>query len=695
MSSPATGAVPPDERSPRSTLEGFRWNPRLLASSVALLLVVAALAAYTRGRLERVAKREVLASIAAPHHAAVQALSAWAAGVTRAARSASAQVRVAAPVIACMRREPCDVTALDVLLSPHVRAAGFRSYRALDLHGEVLAAGPGRREPTPLSEAEREHLREGPENAAHVLLPFLDRGEPTLLVATPLEDANGVRFGSLLFELDLDDLGRVLHAARGGPSIETYAFDRKGRMLTESRFVAQLVRIGLLPAGSRRSALQLEVRDPGGDLTQGFRSRVPRSAQPLTQMAASAVTGQNGSDVDGYHDYRGVDVLGVWRWLPELGLGVATEIDAADAFATLHELEQLFSILVASLALAVLASIVAMAIAEGLRRRARQAERIASRFGQYHVVRKLGEGGMGVVYLATHDRLRRPAAIKLLRRDRVSADAVVRFEREVRTTSALTHPNTVAVYDYGRADDGTLYYAMEYLEGVDLQRMVERFGPLPPARVCWFLHQLCGSLAEAHAAGVVHRDIKPANLFVCTRGGVADTLKVLDFGIAHVGRGERLRLSKDKSIVGTPAYMAPELFESVSLASVHADLYSVGAVAYFLLTGRPPFAGDSAEALCRAHLSQPPPPITTSTGAAIDAALERVVLGCLAKRAEARPSSALGLRGLLERAQPSPAWTSSDAEAWWQLHRAQVAALAKEAAAGSTTIREIRPAQRS
>jgi hypothetical protein len=689
--------VSPEAREPRSGLEGWRWNPRLLLAAIALLLVVAALAAYTRQRLQRVAKREVLASMAAPHRAAVRALTAWADDVTRAASSASAQVRVAAPVVSCLHTGPCDATTLDVLLSPHVRAAGFRGYRVLDLLAEVRAAGPGRREPIALSDAVRRHLREGPEKAAHVLLPFLDAEEPTLLVAAPIEDATGVQLGTLLFELDIDDLGRVLHAARAGPSIETYAFDRQGRMVTESRFVAQLVRIGLLPAGSQRSALRVEVRDPCGDLTQGFRARTPRSAQPLTQMAASAVAGQSGSDVDGYHDYRGVDVLGVWRWLPQLGLGVATEIDAADAFATLHELEQLFSILVASLALAVLASIAAMAIAERLRRRARRAEHIAARFGQYHVVRKLGEGGMGVVYLATHDRLRRPAAIKLLRSDRVSADAVVRFEREVRTTSALTHPNTVAVYDYGRAEDGTLYYAMEYLEGLDLQRMVERFGPLPPARVCRFLHQLCGSLAEAHAAGVVHRDIKPANLLVCTRGGVADTLKVLDFGIAHVGRSERMRLSKDKdkSIVGTPAYMAPELFESASLASVQADLYSVGAVAYFLLTGAPPFAGDSAEALCHAHLSQSPPPITTPTGAAIDAALERVVLSCLEKRPEMRPSSALGLRGLLERVQLTPGWSASDADGWWQQHRARLVALAKEADAGSTTIREIRPAYRT
>jgi serine/threonine protein kinase len=294
--------------------------------------------------------------------------------------------------------------------------------------------------------------------------------------------------------------------------------------------------------------------------------------------------------------------------------------------------------------------------------------------------RKLGEGGMGVVYLARHALLRRKAAIKLLRPDRLSAEARARFEQEAQITSTLTHPNTVEVYDFGRTESGAFYYVMEYLVGIDLQRLAQTFGPLPQARVIHFLRQLCGSLAEAHAAGIVHRDIKPANLFACTRGGQLDTLKVLDFGIVQVERAEPIR--EGEALAGTPEYMAPELFESAAEASAQSDLYAVGVVAYFLLTGAPPFSGSATRELCMAHLTQVPEPIELP-GEPLDPTLGSAIRACLAKQPSARPASAASLAHLLERSAIAGAWTQAEAQTWWSQHGEAVAGLRASQAPGS------------
>src|SRR5260221_2305815 len=278
---------------------------------------------------------------------------------------------------------------------------------------------------------------------------------------------------------------------------------------------------------------------------------------------------------------------------------------------------------------------------------------------------------MGAVYMASNQMLKRPAAIKLLRRDRTSLEALSRFEREVQITSKLVHPNTVAVYDYGRSEDGTPYYVMEYVEGLDLQRLVERFGPLPSERVIHLLRQVCGSLAEAHAAGLVHRDIKPANLIVCGKGGATDTLKVLDFGIVKLLKGERLG-TESKLLLGTPEYMAPEMFESATQASAQTDLYAVGCVAFFLLTATLVFDADSPAGLCMAHLTLAPELPSARLGAKVDQDLEAAVVACLAKRREARPQNAAALKALIDRSPLAYAWTEARADAWWSTRAREI-----------------------
>ncbi len=322
-----------------------------------------------------------------------------------------------------------------------------------------------------------------------------------------------------------------------------------------------------------------------------------------------------------------------------------------------------------------LTAVVTLALgAWGLIRQLRQQVDRALQLGPYTLEEKLGEGGMGVVYRARHALLRRPTAVKVLHPEKSTEAFAQRFEREVRATAELTHPNTVAVYDYGRSPDGTFYYAMEYLDGMSLEDLVTRFGPMPAARVVHIVTQACGALAEAHAHGMVHRDVKPANLMLCQRGGIHDFVKVLDFGLVKTSDlRTSTKLSAVDDFIGTPLYMAPEAMNAPTRVGPSVDLYALGGVMYFLLTGRPPFERDTLVDLCAAHLSTPPPSPSARAPMPVPAGLERLVLRCLAKRAEERPASAEALREALRRLDDlGPAWTDADAAAWWEAHGTMV-----------------------
>jgi eukaryotic-like serine/threonine-protein kinase len=289
----------------------------------------------------------------------------------------------------------------------------------------------------------------------------------------------------------------------------------------------------------------------------------------------------------------------------------------------------------------------------------------ARQLGQYVLERKIGQGGMGEVYRARHAMLRRPTAVKLLTGDGTEVQ-LRRFEKEVQLTARLTHPNTISVFDYGRTPDGIFYYAMELLDGMTLEQLVKEHGPQPPSRVIHILVQVCGALTEAHHIGLVHRDIKPANIHLCRRGEIPDFVKVLDFGLVReVDRGPNAKVSQSNvnTVVGTPLYISPEAILTPDNVTASADLYGLGCVAYFLLTGKPPFQGDNVVAICASHLhTQPPPP---SQHRAVPADLERVILACLAKDPDDRPESAAALARDFAACADATRYQPADAEAFW------------------------------
>ena len=305
----------------------------------------------------------------------------------------------------------------------------------------------------------------------------------------------------------------------------------------------------------------------------------------------------------------------------------------------------------------------------GLRREVREA-RV---FGQYTLETKIGEGGMGAVWRAHHALLRRPTAIKLLPPGRMGEPAIKRFEREVQVTARLTHPNSVAIYDYGRTRDGIFYYAMELLDGMDLERLVEAHGAQPPGRVVHVVSQICGALAEAHDLGLVHRDVKPANVLLSPRANEHEFAKIVDFGLVQSMQltGQLTSISGSQVITGTPLYMSPEAILTPDAVTGRSDLYSLGALAWYLLVGRPPFEGDSLLEVCSQHLQSEPRRPSAVLGRSLPADLEDILLGCLAKQPADRPADARALRRALETSSAADQWSAEQAAEFWRDHHSE------------------------
>ncbi len=310
----------------------------------------------------------------------------------------------------------------------------------------------------------------------------------------------------------------------------------------------------------------------------------------------------------------------------------------------------------------------------------------AKQLGQYRLKRRLGSGGMGEVYLAEHQTMKRPCAIKIIRPEKAGDPKILaRFEREVRLTAKLSHWNSIDIFDYGNAADGTFYYVMEYLPGHNVGELVEDYGPLPPARVAYLMDGVCRALIEAHGIGLVHRDIKPANIFCAYRGGEFDVAKLLDFGLAKpMIEAEDTALTQEGSITGSPLFMSPEQATGEREADARSDIYSLGCVMYYLLTGQPPFAYKQSVKVIIAHAAEQPTS-PRELAPELPEALEELVLRCLEKDPEDRYQDARSLSRALQDLPLADQWTSEMAAEWWNCHgcpeRKALAAAAIEAAA--------------
>jgi len=484
------------------------------------------------------------------------------------------------------------------------------------------------------------------------------------------------------------DLAAVFSAARPGVSTEAYAFSDDGLMLTPTRFTDALIAAGMLPeSGTPPSAFAIPVRDPGGELGAGYTPRLEAAARPLTQAAALAVAARGkslGSDREGvlvtpYRGYRGDEVIGAWRWLPAYDIGVIAEISATETFAPLRYLWISFAVIGGFVVLSLGAALTSSLSLSQLQRQFGKLQRL----GVYTLERRISEGGMATIYLARHALLKRPTAVKVLKKHVATDEFIHRFEREVQVASQLLHPNTVRIYDFGRTKDGLPYYVMEYLDGVTLAELVAETGPVPPGRVIHILRQVGAALREAHEHGMIHRDVKPENVMLCRRGE-DDVVKLLDFGLVKSLETEQTRdVTKQIKILGTPRYMAPERLLNPKDADARSDIYALGAVGYFLLTGKPIFDGDDNLQISNQVLHAPAPRVAASGIAGIPEGLDALIAACLEKDRARRPQAMAAVIEALDRLASRLAWTQDDAAAWWDLHRERNGARAAPAGAGA------------
>ena len=511
---------------------------------------------------------------------------------------------------------------------------------------------------------------------------------PTMFVAAPVKATNDAVIAVLSLRMTPEkEFTSIFSVARIGETGESYAFDRSALMLTATRSDPELKTLGLIPPGRENTAiLNLKLLDPEQELRPGEPLAKPRNQLHLTRMAASATLGNNDFDVRGYRNYRGVNVVGAWAWVFDYGMGVATEQSVDEAFQTLYVLRRAFLVLVILLVASGAAIFGFTALVDRLQSSARKSALAARRLGQYVLEQEIGSGANGMVYRARHSLLRRPVAIKLLSPDMTNEASAARFEHEVQMTSQLTHPNTVAIYDYGRTPEGLFYFAMEYLGGIDLDQLVRQFGAQPEGRVIHILRQVCGSLSEAHRVGLIHRDVKPANIILTRRGGVCDLVKVLDFGLVKAVNVALASGMRANAVVGTPHFMSPEAIEKPESVDGRSDLYSLGAVGYWLLTGKTLFDDQAVEALLVCQVKELPPYPVERLGTSVSPDLADLLMRCLAKQPEQRPPSAEALEQALAGCASVGAWTPPDAGQWWRANMGAVEALPAATMAEKTLV---------
>lgn len=490
-------------------------------------------------------------------------------------------------------------------------------------------------------------LRSGTPAVSEAFVPCIDSAgldDPpshVMVFAAPISKPDKTVVGFLGVALEMNnELSRILRSSDMGATGETVATDRNGHPISNNRFGtdAKIVHGDLYPdVGSQRSP-----------------------TRPKTH-----------AHLDGALTVAGQEIVYVSRWLPKFGFGVVTKMDRAEAYAPITQIQSFIWSMGALLVLTTLSTVFYRWYLHRARVLSQKGELEQRQLGPYQLEKKLGEGAMGIVYRGKHALLRRQTAIKILPPEKSSRQAITRFEREVQFTSQLKHPNTISIYDYGRTEAGMFYYAMELLDGLNLEQLIQRERNVADGRVITILSQVCQSLHEAHQLGLVHRDVKPANIMVCNRGGAVDMVKVLDFGMV---RDQAVSPNLvDATLSGTPIYMAPEAFDDPAGVDQRMDVFAIGAVGIFLLTGRSFLATSDMNELLQLHQSDLESIARARLqrhcavhGDVIARDLIEILAQCVATDREHRIATALEVLSRLQVCCPQVPWTNVEAIHWWR-----------------------------
>ncbi len=461
--------------------------------------------------------------------------------------------------------------------------------------------------------------------------------KPIIAVFARVSDKQGTPIAVLMIanpQIE-EELSDFIHITRGdGVSIAedagVFVFNQTGTLLLDSPYDEQLKMLGLLDKQREvYSAKNLVLRDPGFKLTPGTRLPEPRSAWPLTKMARMAIAGQSGYDVDGYRDVRGVLVAGAWKWLDKFQFGIGVEIERNTIHPSWWVAKVESLVIIGLIGLSLGLATFAWLTVRRLKREMQQAQRI----GPYLLEQEIGRGGMGCVFKARHDLLKRPTAIKLLHREHTDETSIARFKREAQLAARLEHPNTVLVYDFGVNQSQQFYLVMEWIDGETLDRRIRRVGKLPIGLTAHILRQIASSLQEAHGLGLIHRDLKPQNVMITKRAGEADFVKVLDFGLARelspgATTGTALTLTSEGVVAGTPRYMSPERWNASSELTTAVDWFAFGCLGFYMLTGREAIAGETIAEIARQVSQSLPVKPSQHSSDVIPAWLDELIVRC-------------------------------------------------------------------
>jgi eukaryotic-like serine/threonine-protein kinase len=474
-----------------------------------------------------------------------------------------------------------------------------------------------------------------------------DMDDPRIWILVPIHEIGSKKVISCLgLVLRVDrEFSRIIESGRGPFFIDTYLFDESGRAVSDVKHEQDVKHIGLVPnSPDARSGLRLILRDPGENLLGKHEVPSDIETKPLTALVRSAIASKEVCNMNGYRDYRGVLVVGASHWIGRYGIGIIAEVDRADVDKASVAWRWLCYAQMLGLGL----TFSGLGVSKLQRLTGGRIGRL-TKIGDYPIIRRIGDGGMGIVYLCAHPRLKRRCAVKVLRADKDNPETRARMEREAQLASSLNHAHTVQIYDMGVTANGLPFLVMEFVQGETIYDATQH-RPMAPDRALRIWKQVIEAVAEAHERRILHRDIKPQNIMLCKRGNDPDFAKLLDFGLVK-DMESRLDDLTTVSVgwLGTPRYMAPERMGNPKLVDVRSDIYGLGVVAYRMLTGQDPYATKIGEALVESGFSQSLVLPSQVGGQDIAPELEQLVVQCLSRNPEERPANCQEVLNKLER----------------------------------------------